>query len=171
MRKAILVAALVLLGASGAWAQSLTGSYVEPVSPTEICPDQDYTFTFYVWNGSVDVEWIDLVEVTFPAGMVIDAGTAGYDNPSWSFGFALIGQTAQWYDSDGSWGEIYDQEGGNFFVDANTGGLAGGTTFDWHLSGDDYGAPPHELYGSFDIPVGSTATEASTWGAVKALLD
>ena len=171
MRMAILVAALVLLGATGASAQSLAGSYVDPVSPAEICPDQDFTFTFYVWNASIDTEWISFVDITFPAGMVVDPASSGYSNPAWVFGFQMLGQTAQWYDNDGGYGEIYDMEGGEFWVDANTGDLSGGTTFDWHLGGDIWGAPPHDVYGSFDIPVGSTAAEATTWGAVKALLD
>ena len=165
------VTALMLLVATGAMAQSLTGSYVAPLDPLELCADTDYTFMFDVWNASGDAEWVDLVEVTFPPGMAIVAGSGGYSNPAWVFNFIVTGQTASWVDGDGGYGEIYGMEGGQFWCDANSGDLSGGSTFDWHISGDDWGSPPHDVYGSFDIPTGSTATEATTWGAVKALLD
>ena len=167
MRKALLLIAALTLVAGTANAQSLTGSYVAPLAPSDLCVNTTYQFMFDVWNASTDAEWVDIVEVTFPPGFAI-LGNAGYSDPSWSFGFTTIGQTAQWYDSDGGWGEIYGQDGGQFWCDANTGPLSG-NTFEWHLSGDDWGVPPHDVYGTFIIPVGSTATEPATWGGVKAL--
>ncbi len=55
--KQLLIVVCVLAFAIPAMAgRSIEGSYIELVDPLDPMPNTTYTFTFYVWNNSFDVE-------------------------------------------------------------------------------------------------------------------
>jgi hypothetical protein len=162
------VLALALPALAG---RSLEGSYVELVSPTDPMPNTTYTFTFYVWNNSLDVEWVADVWLTFPDGYVLNAATMAYDNPNptpslFVWDMMVAGQTAQWNDGDGGYGELYDQVGTNIYIDVTTPAVVTGE-INWELFGDIYGGEPHYVDGS--ILLGFTPVEESTWSGIKAM--
>jgi hypothetical protein len=179
MKKALVIASAMLLVAGGAIAgdRNLEGSYVELVDPDPavFCPCETYTLTFYVWNNSTDAEWIDLVEFMLPDCWEVDPESGGYDDSgasnTWSFAFQASGNLCAFIDSDGGYGEIYGQEGGYFWFDVHVCPDAiGEVPIDWHLSGDEWGDPPHEVYGTIYVEVSQgSPTEHTTWGQVKGL--
>lgn len=173
-RRALATLTALLLTAGTAHSRSIDGSTVDPISPPQICAETRYVFAFLVQNLSPDEEWLAHIEITFPEGFVIHPETASYEegfSGPWSFDFSVTGtdvQTAIWHDGDGEEGEIWAGDSGTFRVEATAPtGLIGDLFFPWHLEGDIYAEPPHMVDGVFEIPLCSTATEPTTWGAVK----
>lgn len=174
---ALILASLLapLLPATTLHAFSVEGSTVSIVAPGEICGGLRYLFSFHVYNGSPDEEWLDEVEVAFPAGFVIDAATAavveGFSGP-WAFEFSTgaDGNVALWRDADGEYGEIWSGDSGTFSVEVEVpADLLEGPILSWRLSGDGWADPPHDLTGVDGVGLCSTATVAVTWGLVKTL--
>ncbi len=181
MKKLILVLALFALTASPALAdRSIAGSYVNLIAPNPaiFVPGQVYICEFYVYNGSVDVEWLAEVWFLFPECFHVLSGwytpDPGASGP-WNFLFDTFGNPdngALFYDADGGWGEVYGAEGGTFFVEVMVGTECecGPDMIQWFLQGDIYGDEPHELTDYIDIQIcDQTGAEESSWSTLKAL--
>jgi hypothetical protein len=172
----ILAIIFLFLTAGTVHAQSIEGSTISRLAPSEVCSPANYLFQFEVVNLSPDEEWLAHIEITFPEGFVIHPETAVYEegfSGPWAFDFQVTGdgiQTAVWLDADGGEGEIWAGDSGIFQVEVSApAGLEGALYAPWLLEGDDYAEPPHVVTGEMTIPLCVTATEATTWGAVKAL--
>ncbi len=130
-------------------AKDLTGSYVE--TDDHFAPGETSTITLDLWNNSGDWEWVLFVDVTFPAGVTINSAT-DFTN-AWDPGIAYVGatgQTASWGDGGGYLDYGWSNADINLTFDA---GLTGDLVCDWLIHGDEYGSPPHEVTGTFDLPL------------------
>ncbi len=103
----LLIVVLVLAVAVSAGARSIADSYVELLEPLSVSPGETYTFTFGVYNASLDTEWITDVLITVPDGWVIDEGSMSYVpivedpiRPSWDM-MVPDGPTAMWLYNEG----------------------------------------------------------------------
>ena len=170
----LLIVLLVLSVALSAGARSIADSYVELVAPAAISPGETYTFTFGVYNASLDTEWITDVLITVPDGWTIVDGSMSYVpivadpiRPSWDMTVPTDGPTAMWLDNDEGYGELYGDEYTTVSVDLVVADQLYGIPIYWCLKGDIWGDPPHEVCGCIDIQI--TPVEASTWGAIKAM--
>jgi hypothetical protein len=166
--KKLLVVLLVIAFAAPAMARDLTGSYVTLVDPLFVNPGETYTFTFYVWNNSPDVEWIADISIVFGGFYECYEATMGHDHASAVFDMTVEGTSRCWWkDGDGGYGEIYDGEGCHIWVDATVPVFDSEDTIMWELYGDIWGDPPHYVTGCIDLAV--TGVEESTWSAIKAM--
>ena len=170
--KWLIVAVTVLALATPLAALEIEGAYVSLVSPNpmEIEPDNFYTFTFHVQNDSQDFEWLTNIHITFPDNFTLVAASMGFveiDVGRPSFDMIVSGQTAQWNDNDGGYGEIYDTEGTEVFIDAHVPACYDCGEIYWELWGDIYGGEPHYVDGLIDLC--PSPVEAATWSSVKAL--
>ena len=174
MKKLLSTLAILALFAVPALAQDMTGSYAQLDSPSMVNPgDTGVVFTFYVYCGSPDYEWIRNLPFTFPACFTVTDGSWDDSGASsvWSFDFAAAGNVAQFLDNDAGYGEVYDGDGGYFYVtvDVGTDCDAGPAMVHYLLEGDDYGNDPHFVEADLDFTIGGTATDDNTWSSVKSL--
>ena len=110
--------------------------------------------SIYVQNESSDAEWIDSVNVAFPAGITVNSisnmmvvnGTRYLEGSPVTAGDT----SAAWFNWDGGYGNLYSTDLGmatvNVTIDA---AYVGDVYFDWFLAGDIFGAEPHEVSGTF----------------------
>ena len=92
--------------------RDLTGSYVE-CSAENFVPGETTTWTFNVFNGSEDNEWITDVYITFPSGVTVNSSTdfvGGSGGDLVSDGTTGDGVTIHWIDANEGWGNIYPDE-------------------------------------------------------------
>ena len=178
MKKLFLLIGLVTLLAAPAMAgRSIDGSYVELIGPPgPYCPSTVYDFEFYVFNNSMDTEWIQHIEIFFPDCWEIVVGSDWYEpdpgaGGSFNFIFMGGGNAAIWGDADGGWGEIYGGEGGTFGISVHVcPDQMGDVPIQWGLFGDIYGGEPHEVFGEIWVEVTDlTPTEDSSWSQLKGL--
>jgi len=169
----LLIVVLVLAVAVSAGARNIADSYVELLSPAAISPGETHTFTFGVYNASLDTEWIADVLITFPDGWVIDEGSMAYVpivadpiRPSWDM-MVPDGPTAMWLDNDAGYGELYGDEYTTVTVDVAVATQLYGIPIYWCLKGDIWGDPPHEVCDCIDLQV--SPVEESSWASIKAL--
>ena len=169
----LLIVVLVLSVAVSAGARSIEGSYVELLDPASISPGETYTFTFGVYNASLDTEWITDVLITVPDGWTIDESSMSYVpivadpiRPDWAM-MVPDGPTAMWLDNDGGYGELYDDEYTTVSVDLTVAGQLYGIPIFWCLKGDIWGDPPHEVCGCIDLQI--SPVEEQSWASIKAL--
>ncbi|MBN2226676.1 MAG: hypothetical protein JW763_04875 [candidate division Zixibacteria bacterium] len=124
-------------------------------------PGTSSTMTFFLQNASSDAEWLDACTVTFPAGVTVDAAAANFVvAASPTHYLASNGETGAgpvtltWFDDNGGYGNIYSTELAEAAIDLTfDASLSGNITFDWTISGDIYGSPPHDVSGSSEIIV------------------
>ena len=176
MKKLFAIMTILALFAAPALAErSMAGSYVELLAPSSGCPGGVYTFEFYVWNGSVDTEWVSNIILTFPDCFTVQGGSWIPDpGASGGFDFILNGigtNVAAFDDANGGWGEIYGTEGGTFYVEVLIGDdcPVGPTMIHWFIQGDIYGGEPHFAEGDLDFTIGGTPVEPTSFSNVKAL--
>lgn len=172
MKKLLSTLAILALFAAPVFAQSMAGGYVNLISPTTVNPgDTGVMFTFYVYNGSPDTEWTAAVTFTFPTCFTVTAGSYNDGGLGWVFNFAAAGNVGTFSDGDAGYGEIYDGDGGYFYVtvDVGAGCPAGPATVHWRQDGDIWGADPHFIEGDVTFTIGGTAAETTTLSSVKAL--
>ncbi len=130
--------------------------------------NQTLNFTLVMTN--TDAEYGDFLEMTFPAGItpvssVSDPIAPITDNDPSQSPEALnpiSGQVISWGDDDNTYGGIEPYGPITFSVVVNVaGGLTGIQTVTYHLSGDQFGNDPADLYSSVSIyPTGSVDAEA-----------
>jgi hypothetical protein len=170
--KVLMVAITILALTFAAGAREIDGAYVSLTSPAplDIVPATVMTFIFWVQNDSGDAEWLSNIHITFPDGFNLVEGSMGFAEIATgrpSFDMTVSGQTAQWDDNDGGYGEIYSTEGTEVWVDAFVPGCYECGELYWELWGDVWGAEPHYVDGVIDLC--PSPVEESTWGSIKAL--
>jgi len=152
----------------GPQARDVTGSSVT-CSAAEYMPGETTTWTMEVYNGSVDNEWLEDVEIDFPAGVTVLSSTdftGGSGGPMETDGATGDGAVVHWHGEDGSgWGVVYPGE--SAFADVQVAidaALGGDLVLDWQIDGDVYGDPPHSITGQTVIYEG---TPPVTWITVN----
>jgi len=110
---------------------------------------------FRVSNLSDDEEWLDIVSLEFPVGWTVACNSqdaTGSTGNTVSMDCAVSGTTVSYTDNDGGYGEIYDNSTWDFTIDVTApASTIGPQLVNWTLSGDDYGADPHDVTGSTSI--------------------
>ncbi len=177
MKKLILFVAIVAIALPAVAERSMTGGYALLTSPDPavFIPGTTVTCEFFVYNGSVDVEWTAEVWFLFPCCFNVLSGWYDDLGQGWTFFFDVFGDCqngALFYDGDGGWGEIYDDTSGYFYVEVYVGEdcECGPDVIHWYQQGDIYGDEPHFVEGFIDIEIcDQTGAEESSWSTLKAL--
>lgn len=176
MKRMLLTLALIALFATPALAdgRSIAGSYVELVGPPEGVIGETVVVEMLAYNASTDVEWIADFIITWPGCVDVLDGWYVYegDNPTFLLNFEAVESQARFTDGNEGWGELYGGEFVTLFVELTLTEDCIPTTqiINYHLYGDIYGDPPHEVEGTFEWPVtGGVPNEISTWAIVKAM--
>ncbi len=170
--RVLLIVAFVLTAAVPCSARDISQAYVTLTSPPGVSPGETYTFVFWVQNNSPDSEWITDVAITFPAGFMLHDGTIGYTpilemplHPSWDM--YTDETTAWWVDNNAGYGELWNTEGTDVWIDATVPTASFEPQIFWELFGDEWGAEPHYVSGFIEIA--ATPVEPSSWTSIKAL--
>lgn len=131
--------------------RDITGSFLE-CDATGFTPGETTTWTFTVYNGAADNEWISDVWIDFPLGVTVNSagdfigGSGG--NMTWD---GTIGQGAylNWHGmTTNDWGVLHDGEVASASVDVTLSTeFAGDMTIAYTIGGDGYGAEPHLVDG------------------------
>ena len=135
--------------------REMTGSYVV-CSTDEFTPGETVDWFFTVYNQSPDNEWINDVNIEFPAGVTINeatdfAGGSGgdllYDG---TMGEAV---TVNWHGETAlGYGLIHGGQAASAQVNVTTSeNFAGNITLNYEIVGDGYGAEPHVVTGTMDL--------------------
>lgn len=147
------------------------------VAATIVCNTQyvagstmDLNFTYTASN--TDLEFVDLLTITFPAGITPNSSpNATFPTSNTGGGAenlnAPAGQVISWGvdNNDGYGGIISTASGVNFTVNCTiTAGTTGNQTATFDASGDGYGASPGDLVGATFIiyPAGATVVNMQT---------
>ena len=135
--------------------RDMTGSYVE-CSAEGFTPGETTTWTFTVYNGSPDGEWITDVFIGFPAGVIVNSSTnfvGGTGGDLESNGVTGDGVEINWHGEDSSgWGMVYPDESATAEVNLTiSGGFAGDMVLEWQIDGDVWGGDPHSVNGTMTI--------------------
>ncbi len=135
--------------------RSIAGSTLT-LNAAEYSPGITANWTFTVYNGSTDTEWLKHVIVTFPTGVTINSatnfvgGTEGDLVPSPTSG---DGVTIDWFGESGGWGVIYGNQSASATVNVTiNASFAGTITLPFQIQGDVYGAEPHTVTGNIVLP-------------------
>ncbi|RMF10477.1 MAG: T9SS C-terminal target domain-containing protein, partial [Candidatus Neomarinimicrobiota bacterium] len=134
-------------------AREIDGAHMWSMDPPP-APGTTVDLTLYVTNESSDAEWIDSVAVTFPTGVTVNSSTdmvvVGGTRYLATDGSTGDGATIVWNNWDGGFGNIYSTETAsatvNVTIDSSYSDMV---YFDYALSGDDWGDPPHNVSGTF----------------------
>ncbi len=139
-----------LLFASNAWSQDreLTGEIT--LNTTECNLAQTVDLEFGLDAYSPDYEWVDHIIITFPDGVTPIAAadiTASYNTLDFT---GIDGQEVEW----GTGGYLSTSNlPTTFVVTCEVGLVSGVQEIDYWVSGDIYGAEPHEFSGTLDLTV------------------
>ncbi len=136
--------------------RSIAGSTLT-LSALEYMPGTTQNWTFTVYNGSTDTEWLKDVIVSFPTGVTVNSvtnfvgGSGGdlvADNTSGN------GITIDWYGAGSNgFGFIYGNGTATATVNVSIASSFGGTmSLPYQIIGDDYNAEPHTLTGTLTVP-------------------
>ena len=137
-------------------AKNIAGSYVETGETFD--PGQTSDITLDVWNNSPDYEYMTGIQVTFPTGVTLNSAgnLLGEASNRIVYVYNFAPPVVQWgaggtnYSYGYMWDEDWAHGNVNLSFDA---GLSSDVTCDYHLWGDVWGGTPHELTGTFDIPI------------------
>ena len=141
-----------LLQAASAQEKSIAGSTLT-LDTSSYLPGTTVDWTFTATNASTDVEWMEDVIISFPAGVTVNSatnfvgGSGGDMTPDVTSG---NGVTITWHgETSSGWGVIQGGESASATVNVTIGASFGGNlTLPWTLNGDIYGSEPHTLSGS-----------------------
>ncbi len=122
-------------------------------------PGATFVLNFTITVTSVDYEYGDYLEMTFPEGITPLDGSPFIGETGQNAVYAealngVDGQTISWGDDDNDNGGIYFNTPYDFWVEVTVdGSLAGAGTQEvaFYLSGDEYGAPPNEYSGIVNL--------------------
>ncbi len=150
--------------------RDLTGSTVS-ASPTDYEPGVTAAFTFSVYNGSTDDEWISGINLDFPDGVgVVVTGCTDFvistRTLTWD-GTTGDGASVDWVGDEYQYDVIYPGEAATATVTLSIdSGFAGNLVVDYEIDGDGWGASPHVVTGTTTIapPAGPTVTLTSPNG-------
>lgn len=127
--------------------RSIAGSYLE-CEQTEFRAGEAFDWTFTLFNGSTDSEWLQHLTIQLPEGIVVESASNFIGGSGGELGFEGDfgnGTLLSWYGEDASgWGVVKDQE----FAYGEFGGyvendFADDAILDYVITGDIYGADPH----------------------------
>lgn len=141
-------------------------------------PGATITLNFEITVTSVDYEYGDYLEMTFPEGITPLDGSPAVGESGQNAVYAELlngvdGQTISWGDDDNDNGGIYFDETYDFWVEVTVDESLAGTgtqEVSFYLSGDEYGGPPNYysgtviLYEILSVP----DLEAKAFGPVAA---
>jgi len=171
MKKVLALLALIALAAAPALAdRSMAGSTVT-TDPMSVNVGTQPALTLYVYNGSVDTEWLASGFITLPSTLTF-LSVDGYYCPDGAFDITIAGNTLSIADPDAGWGNLWDGSTMEIYVtiDVPTDADCGMLAIAWFLQGDIYGSEPHFVEGTTDFEVVcTTAVQSTDWSAVKAM--
>lgn len=131
--------------------RDITGSFIT-CDTDSFTPGEETTWTFTVYNGAPDHEWVSDVWLDFPLGVSVlgashVSGGSGGDM-IWD-GSTGAGQLVNWHGMTANgWGVLHDSEIATWTVDVLLSTeFAGDLTFGWEIGGDGYGEEPHNVSG------------------------
>ena len=131
--------------------RSVEGSTLTP-SVDNFAPGEGVVMTLSLYNSSTDVEYLDTVTATFPAGVEVQSASNFTVSTTSVLVATVSGQTVTWADTDGGYGEITGGTTVACDVIVNIRPIVGHQlTVDYTISGDDYGSEPHDVFGSFTL--------------------
>lgn len=110
-------------------------------------PSGTTTMCWTVYNNGF-VEYLDVIELVFPAGWTVQCNTQDAQDSGGSnvdMDCTASANTVTYSDSNGGAGEIWDGATWGFCVDVTAGADAPPQTVTYNLSGDDFGDPPHDI--------------------------
>ncbi|MCF7912281.1 MAG: T9SS type A sorting domain-containing protein [Candidatus Cloacimonetes bacterium] len=115
-------------------------------------PGEETTWTFTVYNGSPDNEWVSDVWLDFPLGVTVLSAsdvTGGSGGDMIWDGTTGAGQRVNWHGlTVNEWGVLQSHETAVWEVDVLLSTeFAGDMTIGWEIWGDTYGADPHFVTG------------------------
>lgn len=111
-------------------------------------PSTTHDLTFSIDVTSADWEYVDYVELTFPAGITPNSGDADLAGGAIN---AVAGQVISWGDNNNSFGDMATPVSATFNVNVTVGAITGDQTINYAISGDLYGGEPHEIAGTIVI--------------------
>ncbi|MBL7135933.1 MAG: hypothetical protein ISS81_04985 [Candidatus Marinimicrobia bacterium] len=133
--------------------KEISGSYIK-------CPDEhdfyesgasNQQLDFIIYIDSEDLEYGDYVSMTFPSGFTINSA----EDMSYEYYNGASGNTATWGDNDNDYGGISPGITHHFSVNVDiSSSVTGNKTISYYISGDETGATPHYVNGSFTIRQG-----------------
>ena len=136
--------------------RSITGSTLT-LSAVEYTPGTTQNWTFTVYNGSTDTEWLKGVNVTFPTGVTVNSATnfvGGNGGDLVPDNTSGNGITIDWFgETSSNWGVINGGQTATATVNVSIDPYYGGTmSLPFEIIGDVYGAAPHTITGTFSVP-------------------
>jgi Peptidase family C25/Propeptide_C25/FlgD Ig-like domain len=131
--------------------RDITGSFM--VCDTEgFTPGETTTWTFTVYNGAADSEWISDIWIDFPLGVTVNdasdfIGGSGGDM-AWD-GTTGQGAYINWFgESANGWGFLHVGEAASAAINVTLSTeFAGDMTINYTIGGDGYGEAPHLVDG------------------------
>jgi hypothetical protein len=128
--------------------KSVDGSYM--FTNGSFTPGATQNIEFGIYAMSDDWEYVTYAELEFPAGFTVN----GQSDMTWMGARGIVGQEAQWGDS-GSYalGYLYNEFDYATVNVTSDGGLTTDQTINYYVYGEDYGAPPYGVSGSFVLPL------------------
>ena len=148
--------------------RNITGSTLT-LNASEYTPGATQNWTFTVYNGSNDAEWIKHVIITFPTGVTIN----NFTNFVGGSGGDLIptttndnGITIDWYgNSPANYGLIQSRQTAVATVNVNiASSFSGIISLPFQIVGDVYGSEPHTLSGMLTV---DQAIPTISWFSVQ----
>lgn len=135
--------------------RSIAGSTLN-LDASDYSPGIIANWTFSVYNGSNDTEWLKRVIVTFPTGVTVNSFTdfvGGAGGNLVSSSTTGNGVTIDWFGESGAWGVIYGGQTATATVNVtiNT-ACEGALSLPYQIYGDIFGADPHTLTGNLILP-------------------
>ena len=113
-------------------------------------PGEAFDYTFSLYNGSPDNEWLDTLIIHFPQGVSVNYATnftGGTLGPLVFDGTTGNGVTVSWNDENGGNGNILPGETALALINIGFDEALDDTLYiPYEISGDVYGAPPHTVY-------------------------
>ncbi len=115
-------------------------------------PGSSFTLALSHYNASPDNEWTSNIMMDLPAGVSVTGGgdfTGGSAGSLTYDGTTGDGAVVNWIDPNGGYGQVYPGETAtgsiSLAVDA---GFSGDISIPWTVTGDIWGADPHEISGT-----------------------
>lgn len=135
--------------------RSIAGSSLS-LDTSEYSPGTTLNWSFALFNGSTDDEWLKYVYITFPAGVLVNSasnfigGGGGDLIPDLTSGDGI---TICWAVADPTgWGTVYAGNTAVATVNVTIMTTFTGTlSLPYQIDGDNYGADPHVLNGAIDL--------------------